>query len=107
MSVEVIAELVPKNNGTFPTHLSKYGKGGWHEVSTLAERDAIPLARRSSGMACNVGGSTIYILGSDLSTWREATFTGISDAPTDGQQYARKDGAWVPVNTNLDGGIYA
>ena len=104
MSIDVVSNLAPKNNGTFPTHLSKYGKGGWHEATSLAERDAIPMARRVAGMACIVS-SQVFLLNSDLSTWREVTFTGIEDAPVNGKFYARQDGLWVEIS--LDGGVYA
>lgn len=36
---------------TYATHDSQYGKGGWHEVLTLEERDAIPEDRKRNGMA--------------------------------------------------------
>lgn len=47
----------------YPTHYSRYGHGGWHEVATLADLDLIPLPRRTEGMAVHVNdiGKT-YIL---------------------------------------------
>lgn len=38
----------------YPTHYSRYGHGGWHEVATLADLDLIPLPRRTEGMAVRV-----------------------------------------------------
>lgn len=38
----------------FPTHDAIYGKGGQREVATIAERDAIPLARLTEGCTCYV-----------------------------------------------------
>lgn len=38
----------------FPTHKSEFGKGGWHEVASIAERDAIPEPRLSVGMSVYV-----------------------------------------------------
>lgn len=35
---------------TYATHDSQYGKGGWREVNTIAERNAIPAERRRIGM---------------------------------------------------------
>lgn len=47
----VISMIVPTNHAdTYATHDSIYGKGGWREVDTLAERDAIPAERRRRGM---------------------------------------------------------
>ena len=39
---------------TYPTHDAQYGKGGYRSVATIAERDAIPTARRSEGMRVRV-----------------------------------------------------
>ena len=47
----IISMIVPTNHAdTYATHDSIYGKGGWREVNTLAERDAIPQERRRQGM---------------------------------------------------------
>ena len=47
----VISMIVPTNHAdTYATHDSIYGKGGWREVETIAERDAIPQERRRRGM---------------------------------------------------------
>lgn len=47
----IISMIVPTNHAdTYATHDSFYGKGGWREVNTLAERDAIPQERRRQGM---------------------------------------------------------
>ncbi len=47
----IISMIVPTNHAdTYATHDSIYGKGGWREVNTLAERDAIPVERRRRGM---------------------------------------------------------
>lgn len=47
----------------FPTHYSEYGKGGWREVSTIAERDSITSQRRKIGMAVYVSETDrVYIL---------------------------------------------
>ena len=47
----VISMIVPTNHAdTYATHDSIYGKGGWREVNTLAERDDIPQERRRRGM---------------------------------------------------------
>lgn len=47
----IISMIVPTNHAdTYATHDSFYGKGGWREVNTIAERDAIPQERRRQGM---------------------------------------------------------
>lgn len=43
----------------FPTHNSLFGKGGSKEVSTLTERDSIPLERLTEGCTCYVVGTGI------------------------------------------------
>lgn len=108
MPIPLIAEIVPKNSGLFPTHVSTYGKGGWHEVQTVDERDNIPAERRSPGMACNVvSQNTIYILAADLFTWGEIVLTGVSEAPMDGNCYVRRTAGWVDLADILDDGLYA
>lgn len=60
----ISAPVVPfDSQDTYPTHDSKYGRGGWREVSTLAERNAIPADRLRNGCVCYVeetGFSYIY-----------------------------------------------
>ena len=49
--LNITGTIVPTNAAdTFATHDSFYGLGGWREVETLAERDAIPAERRRRGM---------------------------------------------------------
>ena len=56
---------------SYPTHYAKYGCGGWREVDTIAERDAIPEKRRSVGMVVVVQeDGKNYQLQAD-STWKE------------------------------------
>ncbi len=108
MPIPIIAEIVPQNDGNFPTHVSTYGKGGWHDVMNIAERDLIPRERRQAGMAVfvvDVG--MLYTLGVDLATWGEIPLVGINDAPLTGLSYVRTNGAWIDIAEFLDGGIYA
>jgi len=37
---------------TYPTSDSQFNLGGWHEVATHTDRDAIPAARRREGLGC-------------------------------------------------------
>lgn len=47
----ISSPVVPfTDQDTFPTHLAKYGKGGYHCVANIEERDRIPEERRENGM---------------------------------------------------------
>lgn len=54
MGVELISEIVQKNNGDFPLVDSNNIRGGVYSVKTIIERDNIPLQRRKQGMICYV-----------------------------------------------------
>jgi hypothetical protein len=59
--VNVASTVVPyTTDDTYPTHDSQYGKGGWHEVGSIDERDAIPSTRLRFGMVVNVVGDQAY-----------------------------------------------
>lgn len=108
MPIAIISNIEPANNGLFPTHISTFGKGGWHEVQTLADRDNIPIERRSPGMACSVIDiGLVFILGTDLSTWEEIVLTGVEDAPITGEAYVRINASWAVLGVYFDDGIYA
>lgn len=78
----VASGIVPfTTDDEFPTHYSEYGKGGWREVSTIAERDSITSQRRKIGMAVYVSETDkVYILKNGTSN-----------------EY------WVPMNTSGGG----
>lgn len=51
----VAAAIAPFDTlDTYPTHDAQYGKGGYRSVATVVERDAIPTARRTTGMRVRV-----------------------------------------------------
>lgn len=53
--VNVTSCIVPcTDEDKYATHDSFYGKGGWREVDTIEERNAIPMERRKVGMAVRV-----------------------------------------------------
>ena len=66
LGTNVAAAIVPfSTEDTFATHYAKYGNGGWREVSTIEEMNAISTARREEGMAVYVtghNGGTLFIL---------------------------------------------
>lgn len=71
-AVSVDTWVPSTGKASFPTHIAMLGKGGWREVSSIAERDAIPSARREVGMAVFVTSEAkLYILNEDLTTWDE------------------------------------
>ena len=73
--VKVSDYIVPMGlSDTYPTNLDIYGKGGIHSVTSLAERDAITLERRSQGMFSYVQDSqTMYVLSGGIQNinWNE------------------------------------
>ncbi|MEY2653571.1 MAG: hypothetical protein RLZZ524_599 [Pseudomonadota bacterium] len=71
---KIIAPITtPDSADTFPTHHANLGRGGWHQVATLVERDAIPAERLLAGMVCRVVGSGIY-------EWTGSAWEPLSDA---------------------------
>jgi hypothetical protein len=70
-TLQVTGQIAPTAvTDTYPTHEDKYGKGGYMVVADIAERDAIPTARRKEYMTVRTAndGAT-YELASDLVTW--------------------------------------
>lgn len=68
--------IVPfTSDDNYPTHLAKFGKGGFRTVETIEERNSIPLERREPGML-------VYVItdGSNVHTYQ-----------------------WFPVNGNPNG----
>ena len=86
----------------YPTHDSKYGLGGWHEVSTLAERNAIPTERRRLGMACFVReDNTLYILKGNLLNTSWQPYIGISTPDVSAIINDAIQAGQVQINTDL------
>ena len=75
LGTNVASAVVPfTTDDRYPTHFSKYGNGGWVEVATIEERDAIHKERRAKGMAALVEETgKLYILrgGIENSNWVE------------------------------------
>ena len=94
----VASGIVPfTTDDEFPTHSSEYGKGGWREVSTIAERDSITSQRRKIGMAVYVRETDkVYILKRGLSN---EYWTPIETGAGSNQTYVHIQGeasaAWV------------
>jgi hypothetical protein len=85
IGIPLIAEIGPKNNGSFAMLDDVYMRGGLRVVSQLADRDAITADRRKEGMLVLVTGDSnnIYILTADLVTWALAPLgTGGGGTPS-------------------------
>lgn len=55
LGTNIATGIVPfTTEDVYPTHYSEYGKGGWKQVATIVERDAISLERRELGMVVYV-----------------------------------------------------
>ena len=83
----IISMIVPTNHAdTYATHDSFYGKGGWREVNTLDERNAIPEERRRIGMVVYVRETfKAYLLKNSLSN------TGWVPFNIDDEEYVTED----------------
>ena len=87
-SVPVTALIAPTDSAdTFPTHAAIYGKGGLRTVTTLAERDALPAARREVGMLVFAEGN-YYRLLDDLVDWEDLGDLGTGSSSGGSGKYA-------------------
>lgn len=82
----VVAPVVPLDTAdVHPSHEARYGKGGYRSVATLAERDAIPPARREAGMLVYVSADDeTWKLAADLVTWDQYSTGGQVEVATSG-----------------------
>lgn len=70
MPIQVISEIVPKNNGEFALLDDKNLRGSYRICETLTERNNIPSDNLKYGMRVFVQeNNNIYTLESDLITW--------------------------------------
>ena len=60
MAIEVISEIIPKNNGKFPIVDSNNIKGGFHSVNTINDLTTIPNLNRQEGMVVYVKNSNTH-----------------------------------------------
>lgn len=75
MAIEVISEMVQKNQQQFPVVDSNNVRGGVYTVQTTQDRDSIPEVRKKLGMLCYVIQDDKYYKLSQ-SGWEEAKFGG-------------------------------
>lgn len=82
MSIPLISDIVPQNNGAFPTHSDIYGKGGFQVRTDITDRDNIPTLNRKIGMLVFVQSTGLFYSlsgGITNSHWIISTFNA---APT-------------------------
>lgn len=99
----VASGIVPfTTEDEFPTHYSEYGKGGWREVATIAERDSITSQRRKLGMAVYVAETDkVYILKNGTSNEYWFPFSGSGTSSTYVHVQGIAAAAWV-IEHNMD-----
>lgn len=99
----VASKIVPfTTDDQFATHEAKYGQGGWQEVASIQDRDAITTARREAGMAVYViATQKVYILGSDLTTWNELESGKVDDVKINNVSIVSNKVANITVVDNL------
>ena len=75
-AIRITGYVAPTSDtDTYPTHLDKYGKGGYRSVDSIDARDAISAERRSIGMMCYVvteNKTYQLLLGLGNENWRES-----------------------------------
>jgi len=78
LGTNIGAPIVPGAEADqFPTHIDKYGSGGYRAVANNAERDAIPMDRRRAGMVVLViETQQSWALSANLTTWLEQVIDG-------------------------------
>ncbi len=106
MPIQIASQLIPRNGNTWPIAEDVHIKGGYRVLSTLVDRDAVDVLTLKVGTKVYVvENQTEYRVTSlDPVTWAEETSGGISDAPSDGKTYERKDGSWVESGGGLSPG---
>lgn len=91
---------------TYPTHISKYGKGGFVTVANTAERDAFPAERREAGMMIAVAGGGTFQLSPDLTNWAQTltvdarNFGAVPNSPI-----SRQDSSGSSASTGIQAAI--
>lgn len=95
MAVELISEIVQKNNGSFPLVDTNNIRGGIYSVNTIEERDLIPKSRQKVGMLCYVTSNDSYFKLNKDGTWETANFGSIG-IPVLDQELINSLGQKVP-----------
>ena len=73
----IYAPIVPgTDEDKYPTHYSKYGKGGFKCVRTIVERDAIPVNRLEVPTLCYVFDEDLFFVW-DGTNWNDKEMGGV------------------------------
>lgn len=97
-----IAALVAPftTDDTYPTHDSVYGLGGWREVASIEDRNAIPVARTRAGMVVYVQGDQPYL-------WNGTSWVALlSSTPRTAEICYTFDGGGAVLTSGKEGQIY-
>ena len=101
---QITSSVVPNDlQDDYPTHIDKYGLGGYRVVTDIAERDAIKPSRKVEGMLVYVAtDDKIYKLETLPNTWIEFTTGGLL-----GEDYVWTNGYydWAST-TGVDEALY-
>ena len=104
----IYAPIVPgTDEDKYPTHDSKYGKGGYKEVSTLEERDSLPEERLRVGCKVYVvsEGKEFHYKGDG--EWEESKGVAklgeledveFTEDPRNGSVLVKQDDRWIPAS---------
>ena len=101
MAIEIIDTLGQKNGGEFPLVDSNHVKGGYYQVSSLEERDSIPIVRRKIGMQCYVENDNIYILKNTLENSGWEIHNGGNASSDSSNEKCFHEGSEPPEDTEL------
>lgn len=109
MPIFLIDTLKAKNSGTFALVEDSDLKGGFRAVADTAARDAIPAAKRSSGMLVyTVADAAFWVLGAGLGNgdWSAASFGSVTtpngDAPLEPSEISSlANGATETIGTTF------
>ena len=91
---KVVANIIPTStNDLYPTHIDKFGRGGYKAVTSIAERDAIKISRLCLGAEVRVtladGTSTVYYVSKmpdsivDTMTGKDCEWTAVESGGLD------------------------
>lgn len=103
-TLKITAPISPySENDTYPTHDSKYGNGGYHEVKTIEERNAIPESRRKIGMMVCVQEPTQvwYVLQNGIENSNYVDFSTILSGINYGNLIVLVDEPSTPSSTTV------
>ncbi|WP_304576816.1 purple acid phosphatase family protein [Romboutsia ilealis] len=97
MAIEIIDKIKQKNNGQFPIVDSNDIQGGYYQVTTMSERDAIPEQRRKNGMLCYVENDATrqHVYQLENGRWVKPTFTATNAVYVGEHEPGDKSVLWV------------